>query len=77
MMKKMVILLTILMTSSVIYSSVKAENISFTKNPYTCWDVADATVAAFQAANLKMRHIATYAAEYKVWEAAYDGCMGQ
>lgn len=72
MKKKFSILLTVLFISSFINLNAKSE----LTDPYTCWDVADGTVAAFKALNLKMRHIATYEAEYNVWEAAYDGCMG-
>jgi hypothetical protein len=77
MKKKVSILFTVIFMSSIINLNAKSEiNSLIMDDPYTCWDVADATVSAFQAANLIMHHIATYEAEYNVWEAAYDACMG-
>lgn len=45
-------------------------------DPFTCWDVADETVEAFQTSMLKLKKIATPEQEYNVWEASYDACMG-
>ncbi|NCO63736.1 MAG: hypothetical protein GW839_00925 [Flavobacteriales bacterium] len=73
MKKKLSIIITILSISSIINLNAKTE----IKDAYTCWDVADATVDTFNEANLKMRHIATYEQQYRIWEAAYDGCMGE
>ena len=56
--------------------NAKSDMTFFSTNPYTCWDAADETVAAFQTALLKMKKIATYEQEYAVWEQAYDSCMG-
>ncbi|SFZ90012.1 hypothetical protein SAMN05428642_101691 [Flaviramulus basaltis] len=56
---------------SSINSNAKSET-----DPYTCWDVADDTVQDFRGHMLKLRRIATHENEYNVWEAAYDGCMG-
>ncbi len=74
MKKKFNIFLTVIFISSVINLNAKSEILKV--DAYTCWDVADGTVAVFKKLNLSMHHIATYEAEYNVWEAAYDGCMG-
>jgi hypothetical protein len=70
-MKKIfsVIAVVLIMSSSLNANAVVTDS-------YECWDVADATVAAFQSANLKLRHIATYEQEFNVWAAAYDACEG-
>ncbi|MEZ4855088.1 MAG: hypothetical protein R2812_01275 [Gelidibacter sp.] len=70
-MKKLfsVMAVMLFMSSSLNANAVVAD-------PYACWDVADTTVSAFQEANIKLHHIATYQQEYNVWVAAYDGCMG-
>jgi len=59
-----------------LFAIMNLNALSEDRDAYTCWDVADATEAAFNEANIKMRHIATHEAIYNVWVAAYDGCMG-
>lgn len=74
-MKKFTILVTVFFISSVVNLNAKSKINSLISDPYTCWDVADDTVSAFQEANLKMRRIATHESEFRVWESAYDACM--
>jgi len=42
-----------------------------------CREVADATLAAYQAAMLMGHGISTHEQEYYVWQAAFDSCGGQ
>jgi len=75
--KSTAVFATVLLMSSSINLNAKSVNNSLNTNPYTCWDVADVTVSAFQTANLLLRNVATYEQEYRIWEAAYDACMAE
>ena len=50
-------------------------NAKSSTDPYACWDIADATLAAYQKASLKFKRIDTREDEDEIWNTAYDNCM--
>ena len=44
-------------------------------DPSTCWEVADKTLDTYRKEMVKIRKISTHEEEFRIWEAAYDGCM--
>ena len=46
-----------------------------TTDPYACWDIADATLAAYKSASLTFKRIDTREDEDEIWNTAYDNCM--
>ncbi len=75
-MKKILsIICSLIFVSSIFSFNSNTKKVILEGDPFICWEVADAALAAYQEAQLKFNKISTHYQEFLVWQQAYDSCM--